>query len=191
MGVLGWLRVIDTVSGLAEASKRFRARPADPPEPPTGGPLGQLETRLAGVVVAALKEAFDRDRARLDLERDHLEEERRRADEALRLEMRRQAAERLIGQLRVAAVFAAVIWVTSALLLAWLPGMRASMARILLGFGWAALILTCAVAFGGHQQVTRRIAIDSTDTALPLVTAAPWLLVLGFALTAASLIAAL
>ena len=29
--------------------------------------LGQLETRLTGVVVAALKEAFDRDRVRMDL----------------------------------------------------------------------------------------------------------------------------
>ncbi|RPJ84398.1 MAG: hypothetical protein EHM13_04470, partial [Acidobacteria bacterium] len=35
-----------------------------------GGGLGPIEARLAGIVVAALKEAFDRDSARLDLERD-------------------------------------------------------------------------------------------------------------------------
>jgi small-conductance mechanosensitive channel len=191
MGVLGWLRVIDTVSGLAEASKRFR-RPAESEPASTGGPFGPLESRLTGVVVAALKEAFDRDRARLDLERDHIEVERRRAEAALRLEMRRQAAERIIGQLRIAAALAAIIWVTSALLLAALPGMRAFTPRVLLGAGWGALTITFVLAFAGYQQITRRLADSGGgDISSRLAAAAPWLLVIGFACTASSLLAAL
>ena len=90
-----WLKVLDTVSGLVQLTTRSRQSPS--PEASTsldaasrtGGPL---EARLAGVVVAALQEAFDRDRARMELERSHLEEEQRRAAEALAAELRRQAS---------------------------------------------------------------------------------------------------
>jgi len=192
MGVIGWLRVIDAVSGLAEASKRFR-RPAEAPlEAAGGGASGAIEARLTGVVIAALKEAFDRDRARLDLERDQVDAERRRAQEALRLELQRQAVERALGQLRIAAIFAAIIWVTSALLLAALPGMRAVTPRVLLAAGWGALLITLALSFGGHQQIGRAMARgDGADVSSPLAAAVPWLLVVGFGLTAASLLAAL
>ena len=94
------MRVLDTVTGLAQMTRRLKG--GDPPATADGVPpptaLGQIETRLAGVVVAALKEAFDRDRARMDLERAHLEAERQRAEEALRAELRRQAAERALGE---------------------------------------------------------------------------------------------
>ena len=53
------------------------------------------------MVVAALKEAFDRDHARLELERGQLEEERRRAAAALQAELRRQAIDRELGRLRL------------------------------------------------------------------------------------------
>src|SRR6185295_19692398 len=66
-----------------------------------GGLANHLEARLSNVVVAALKEAFDRDHARLELERAQLEEQRRRAEEALRLELRRQAADRELARLRL------------------------------------------------------------------------------------------
>ena len=84
MGVSQWMRVLDTVGGLIQMSTRFRRPPEENLQPPagTGGPLGQLEARLAGVVVAALKEAFDRDRARMDLERTQMEAERERAEAA-------------------------------------------------------------------------------------------------------------
>ena len=52
---------------------------------------GGLEARLAGVVVAALKEAFDRDSKRLELEREQLETERQRAERALEARAARQA----------------------------------------------------------------------------------------------------
>ena len=58
---MGWMRVLDTVAGLAQAGSRLRRPAGDGDVRP--GPLGALETRLAGVVVAALKEAFDRDKA--------------------------------------------------------------------------------------------------------------------------------
>src|SRR2546430_13789583 len=64
------------------------------------GLAGQIEARLTNVVVAALKEAFDRDHARLELERAQIEEQRRRAEEALRLELRRQVLDRELGRLR-------------------------------------------------------------------------------------------
>src|SRR5438105_1502473 len=47
----------------------------------------QLEVGLTNVVVAALKEAFDRDHARLEMERAHLEEQRLRAEAAMKMEM--------------------------------------------------------------------------------------------------------
>ena len=66
MGIAEWMRVIDTVGGLAQMTGKLRPR-ANPEAglAPAGEPAGGLEARLAGVVVAALKEAFDRDRARI------------------------------------------------------------------------------------------------------------------------------
>src|SRR3970282_1752547 len=107
----GWLRVLDAVGGLVELSSRFR-RPApgdDVQRGAGGGPGGALETRLAGVVVAALKEAFDRDSARMELERSQVEAERRRAEQALRAELHRQAAERALAHLRMVAVIAVAV----------------------------------------------------------------------------------
>src|SRR4030081_2102186 len=105
MGFADWMRVIDTVSGLAQMSSRLRPRGTGPAVPAAqDASTGMLETRLAGVVVAALKEAFDRDRVRMDLERAQIESERRRAEEALAAELRRQASERALGQLRLIVV---------------------------------------------------------------------------------------
>src|SRR5439155_18595218 len=70
-----WLRIIDAVLGVTDqARSRTPATPVDPDQqlqfdPGRAGPLGGLETRLAGVMVAALKEAFERDTRRRDLER--------------------------------------------------------------------------------------------------------------------------
>ena len=58
-----------------------------------------------------LKEAFDRDSRRLDLEREQLAAERERAERALRLELRRQAADREIGRLRLLAGIAVASWI--------------------------------------------------------------------------------
>jgi hypothetical protein len=185
VGFAAWLRALDAVGGLIEVGRRLRgdSTPAGPIAPGAYGP-GQLEARLAGVVVAALKEAFDRDRARLDLERADIEAERRRAEEALRLELERQAADRAIAHVRLVALMGFGVWLASALLSVWLEGMREGLPRLLLAGGWAALIATLAAAFSAYSGVALKREARAA-------TLAQWLLMVGLTLTAASLIAAL
>src|SRR5262245_8137635 len=88
--------------GTAAVSSRTSAsRELD--QAPSSGVRGYLETRLTNGLVAALKEAFDRDHARLELERAELEEQRRRAERTLQVELLRQAADRELGRLRLLA----------------------------------------------------------------------------------------
>src|SRR6185436_6554176 len=105
-----WLRIIDTIFGVTDFA-RGRLPPAQSDGPdqlvPGSGALGHLEARLAGVVVAALREAFDRDSRRLELEREQIEGERQRAERALKLELLRQAGDREVGRLRLLAGVAA------------------------------------------------------------------------------------
>lgn len=196
MGFAQWMRVLDTLTGLAQLTGRVR-RSADTEDAPLvpRGALGQLETRLAGVVVAALKEAFDRDRARMDLERVQMESERQRAEEALRAELRRQAAERALGQLRLVAMMALGTWMLSAALGVWLPGMRGGAPRLLMGAGWALAIGALGCAFAAWQQVSAWSG-DARGPAgaaphHPAAAAAPWLLLVAMALTGAALLTAL
>jgi hypothetical protein len=196
MGVGQWMRVFDAVSGLIQMSGRFR-RPETDLQTPTGaggGPLGQLETRLAGVVVAALKEAFDRDRVRMDLERTQMEAERQRAEEALRAELRRQAADRALGQLRMVAVMSFGLLMVSAALGVWMPGMRAMLPKVLMGVGWAGAIAALGLSFSAWQRVSAWSA-DATTAAAPLAPAAtlaaPWLLLASLTLSLAALLSAL
>lgn len=200
MSVVTWLRALNAVGTVAEASRLFRGARTDLEREAAGGEPGstQLEARLASVVVAALKEAFDRDRARFNLEQGHLDAERERAEARLRLEWLRQTSERTLGQVRMIAVMSLVVWVASGLLLVWLPGSQASASRLLLGFGWGALIATVACAFVAHNRITAWLVGAQTSDATPADlprsasrTILPWLLVLGFALTAGSVITAL
>ena len=193
MSIANWMRVLDTVSGLARMGGKLRSLSVDSGISPGPSGTGSLETRLAGVVVAALKEAFDRDRARMDLERSQLESERRRAEEALAAELRRQAAERALGQLRLLAIMAVGTWMLSAALAVWLPGMRAGLPRALLGTGWALAFGALGCTFAGSHRIAVWIAspANSTPPAGGAATAAPWLLLLALASTAASLLAAL
>ena len=194
------MRVFDALGNVAQLSGRFRKPDPGVPAAADAGPLANLETRLAGVVVAALKEAFDRDRARMDLERAHLDAERERAEAALRAELRRQAAERALGQVRLIAAIAVGIWMVSAALGVWLPGMRAVLPRGVLAGGWAFAIAALGCAFAGWQRIAR--AAD--DQSLPHGGAsravagaglaeqiAPWLLLGAIALSGAALLLAL
>lgn len=196
MGFAQWMRVVDTLSGLVQLTSRAR-RPVDAGGGPLapGGALGQLETRLAGVVVAALKEAFDRDRARMDLERAQMESERQHAEDALRAELRRQAAERALGQLRLVAIMALGTWMLSAALGVWLPGMRDGTPRLLMGTGWALAIGALGCALGAWQHVSAWSADvrgrAGATPSHPAAAAAPWLLLVGLALTGAALLTAL
>jgi hypothetical protein len=195
MGFAQWMRVVDTLAGLAQLSGRVRRPPEAEGGPlATGGALGQLETRLAGVVVAALKEAFDRDRARMDLERTQMESERQRAEEALRAELRRQASERSLGQLRLVAVMAIGTWMLSAALAVWLPGMGEGIPRLLMAIGWALAIGALGCTFAAWQHVsawTADVRGSGAPPTHPAAAAAPWLLLLALALTGAALLTAL
>jgi hypothetical protein len=188
-----WLRVIDTVSGLARTAGRLRATFEAPSTDIAEGTTRGLETRLAGVVVAALKEAFDRDRARMDFERAQIEAEQRRAEEALAAELRRQTAERMLNQLKLLAIMAIAAWMLSAALAVWMPGMRAGIPRALLGAGWALSFAALGCTFAGFQRISMWTAAASgtTPPASGAAVAAPWLLLLALASTGASLLAAL
>jgi hypothetical protein len=194
MGIAQWAGVIDAVGGLAQVARRFRRGASEElAGSPSIGGFGALEARLAGVVVAALKEAFDRDSARLELERSQLDAERRRAEEALRAELRRQAADRLLGQLRLVAIVSVVMWALSAALGVWMPGMRETIPRVLLASGWVFALASLGAAFAAWQHISVRAATPSDVESIyhPAVTFAPWLLLMALALTGAGLLIAL
>jgi hypothetical protein len=202
-----WLQLIDAALGLANFARgRSASGPTDAQqeqqqlETAARAP-GGLEARMAGVVVAALKEAFDRDARRLELEREQVAAERQRAERALRLELQRQAADREIGRLRMLAAVAVAGWIAT-LLLAMLPGgiLRGGMGpRIALGGGWLLLGAAAAAAFSAQVQVARaleRLTADDNATrngtgmSGGAGTAALWLVVLGLALVCVAVLIA-
>ena len=189
---LPWLRIIDGVLGATDLVRWVKGQPAA--EDPVAG-VGRLEARLAGVVVSALKEAFDRDHQRLELERQRLEEERERADRLLRLEWLRQAGEREIGRLRVLAAAALVSWLGSLVLVARLTG-GGTAGRIMLGLSWAFLLSALAASFSAQSRVARELgrmddrAQTSEVTGSLAGVLAQWLIVAGLATIGVSLLIA-
>ena len=216
-----WVRVLDALGGFAEIAGRVAGARADVPRPQTGsgsagaagaiGPLGQVEARLTGVLIAALKEAFDRDSARLELERGQQqsedrrrEAEQRRLDEALKAELRRQtetarrqSADRALAQPRTVALLAAGAWALSAVLAVLVPGMRADLPRLLLGLGWLLAIAAVGAAFAGVRRVSAWSLESSPEATLAgppsttIADAAPWLFVAALAAIAVALLVAL
>lgn len=183
-----WMKILSTVTTLAQVGAQFR-RPTGDLTPGVGS---SLEHRLAGVVVAALKEAFDRDRARMDLERETLEADRSRAERALEAELRRQAADRALNQIRLIAVFAGLVLLVSGILAAWIGAMRAGPAAALLTGGWGMALATLGCTFAAWQQVSVWASATEPPPAgtSKLVATAPWLLLVSLALVAASLLMA-
>ena len=156
MGILQWATALDTASTFVRAARKMSKGAMESladDQPGTPG-RGTLEASLAGVVVAALKEAFNRDSARLEMEQAQIEAERKRAEELLRVELRRQAAERMLGQLRLIAVIAVGTWAVSAILGAVMPGMRDALPRALLAAGWLFALGSLGAAFAGWQYVS-------------------------------------
>jgi hypothetical protein len=198
-------KVAQAIFGIADVSRRVlnppataRQEPGSDLETAGGGLLGHVEARLTGVVISALKEAFDRDAARLDAERAALDDQRRRAEEALRLELVRQAADRALTRLRAVGVLALIIWIVSVLVVMRLPEGFAGPGRVVLGCGWVALLGGMGAAFAAHGQVSRWVggaqgsrasAADLPDNGPSL--AAPWLVLTGLALVAGSVLIAL
>jgi len=184
-----WLRVINAVLGLGDVVQLMKGRSADDEARrvavgPPASALGGLETRLAGVVVAALKEAFDRDHQRLELERQHIEAERQRAERALRLEMLRQAGDREIGRMRLVAGIALAGWVGTFLLASRL--LAGTGGRVALGIGWVMLLVALGGAFAEQSRIARAIAVADDRLSVESATAtgaaglaAPWLIAAG------------
>jgi hypothetical protein len=169
-------KAVNTAVALRNAARTLSRKSDAPPDPATL--TGPIEARLTGIVVAALKEAFDRDRSRLDLERTQLEEQRRRAEEAMRLELLRQATDREVGRLRLLAGTAMVGWLASLLILAVRVDVMAVSGRTILAAGWMLLLGAIAASF------TAQKAPESGRSGM----AALWLLVAGLAATAISVI---
>lgn len=190
MNVGNLFRAYETVMALRDAARKLKNPSSEEPSTALSqsaavqGLAGQIETRLTNVVVAALREAFDRDHARLELERAQIEEQRRRAEEALRLELQRQAVDREIARLRLLAGTALVGWLASVAVLFIHSGGVAS--RVILGVGWLLLLGALGTAFNTQGRVSVQF-IDGRQPvavgALPL-----WLLLTGFAATAVSLL---
>ena len=185
MNFANLFRAYDAVIAFRDAARRFKEPAAAPPretslsQTAVQGLAGQIETRLTNVVVAALKEAFDRDHARLELERSQIEEQRRRAEEALRLELRRQAIDRELARLRLLAGVALIGWIASIAVLFIHPSGVAS--HIVLGLGWLLLLGALGTAFNAQGRVNKLENVDAG--ALPL-----WLMIAGLAATAISLL---
>lgn len=187
-----WLRLIDAVLGVSDVVRRVKGRgPAQQERRTEVGsavPVG-IETRLAGVVVAALKEAFARDYQRLEIERQQTEAARQRAERALRLELLRQAGDREIGRFRLIAGAALASWLGTLLLASQL--LSSVGGRISLGAGWLLLLLSIALAFTEQSRIARALATADDRLSVASVTAggaggllAPWFLVAGIAAAA-------
>jgi hypothetical protein len=187
-------KAFDTVMALREAAKRMTgtAPIADRGLTHTTGSAiaGQIETRLTNVVVAALKEAFDRDHARLELERAQLDEQRRRAEAAMHLELRRQTVDRELARLRMLTATALVGWVASVAVLLVRLGTASVTSRGVMAAGWLLLLGALASAFRAQQRVGLMNVSDAAQTidAGSSATAALWLLMLGLAVSALSLL---
>lgn len=195
MNIGGLIKAFDTVMALREVARRVTgSAPASSDsglmQSPGGGGIGnQIEARLTNVVMAALKEAFDRDHARLELERSQLEEQRRRAEEAMRQELRRQAADRELARLRLVAATALIGWMASVIVFVVRVSAMPTYARAIMVAGWLLLLAALATSFNAQSRAGEEIVNggDARAAALP-GTVAVWLLTAGLAVAAVSLI---
>ena len=196
MNFAAFFKALDAVVLFREVTRRFTAPASSPPPEaslertaPDASLVGHLETRLTNVVVAARKEAFARDHARLELERAQLDEQRRRAEEALRVEVRRQAADREVGRLRLIAATALVGWISSVVLLVARLDGASLVSRGVTAAGWLLLLGALGAAFSAQGRVNAHApdghqAVDAG----PSGVAALWLLIAGLAASAISLL---
>jgi len=148
-----WLQLIDAALGLANFA-RGRKPPAASQDQrlEVGGGAAGLDARLPAVVVAALKEVFDRDSRRLELERQQLEAEHERAARAMQLELLRQAGDREIGRLRLLAGVAVVSWFGTLFFSARLISSGTG-PRVALGGAWLLLLAAIAASFTAQSRV--------------------------------------
>ena len=193
-----WLRIFDALLGvgnlaLARRLQRRSEEESDERDMERRGPApGSLEARLANVVVAALKEVFDRDARRLEFEREQAEAERQRAERLLRLELFRQAGERELGRLRVLTAVAVAAAIGALLVSVQLMG-RPLGARVVMGLAWSVLLAAMVTTFVGQSTASRDLVQydpDRHSVFHPLIASplAGWLIVVGLALIAGAVL---
>jgi hypothetical protein len=180
----GIVTLVDSMKGPKEEPNRE----GQVTETPSLSLAEQLQAGLTNVVVAALKEAFDRDRARLEMERAHLEEQRLQAEASMRMEIRRQAAEREAGRLKLLAGTAVIGWIVSVVLLVMRIGQTTALSRITTGIGSLLLLSALGFAFSAYSRIPHADASESREPAHANDNAALWLVLVGLALTIASLL---
>jgi hypothetical protein len=181
----GIVTLVDSIKG---PSKQERSREGELTETPRVGLAGQFEAGLTNVVLAALKEAFDRDHARLEMERAHLEEQRLRAEASMRMEMRRQAADREAGRLKLLAVTALIGWIVSMVLLVPRIGHITVVSQLAVAVGCLLLLAALGCAFAAHGRISGPATNDSQTPESNAGAATMWLLLAGLALTGVSLL---
>jgi hypothetical protein len=192
-----WLRIIDALLGAGNfaLARRLEQRSTDAHDLERRGLYsGSLEARMANVVVAALKEVFDRDSRRIEFEREQAEAERQRAERALRLELCRQAAERETARLRVLTGVTVVAAIGALYVSVQLIG-HAIGSRVVLGAAWLVLLAALVATFAGQSAVGRAVASFDPDRDSALRTPgaaslAGWLAAVGLALVAAAVLVA-
>lgn len=181
-------KVAGGVSGIAGPATDIVMRPGGQTNGQGSGLVGQIETRLTNVVVAALKEAFDRDHARLEIERQHLEEQRRRAEEAMRQELRRQAIDRESARLRMLGATALVGWIISMAIFAMRVSSASVPSRWVIAAGWVLLLGALAASFGAQSRLGAASDVSAPVDSGPQGVAALYLLTVGLAASAISLL---
>jgi hypothetical protein len=198
-----WLRILDAALGIHDLVRTRRSRPADDMalesrQPAQASALRGIESRLASVVVAALKETFDRDSKRLELERQQLEMERARAERALRLELLRQAVDRETARVRFMTGLSAAVFV-AALFFASRAGPLAAgwLAKTTLGLACLLLLVAIGACLSDSATLARatdRVALEPDlveEITLPDRNPLPaWCMVAGLALVAVALLIA-
>jgi hypothetical protein len=188
-----WLSIFKTilgVSGLVQAAPRAKA----PAASLAGRTPSRFETRLAGVLVSALKEAFDRDSRRIEFERERMEAERLHAERMLRLDLLRQVCDREISRLRLLTGVAAGCWLGSLFFSLRVAGAGVG-AKVSLGGGWLLLLTALVVAFRAQARVieTLRRGADISEVRpyeapSAMGRPAPWFLGAGLALVCLSVL---
>jgi hypothetical protein len=191
----GLFKAFEAVITFSDAARRFTGGTPAPESTSIAataagsGLAAQIEARLTNVVVAALKEAFERDHARLELERTQFEEQRRRAEEATRMEIRRQAADRELGRLRLLAGTALVGWIASVVVLVVRVATMTTVARAVVIVGWVLLLGALGAAFSAQSRVAAPVA-DNRDApdAGRAGAIAMWLLIAGLGVSGLSVL---
>ncbi len=150
-------------------------------------------------MMGALKEVFDRDSARHELERQRAEEdrlraeeERQRAERALRLELLRQAGDREVDRART--LFIAALVAVLGFLLLFARGTQGTGGKVSLGIATLLMLGSIAVASAEQGRISRLLAAGDDRLAPERLTGgnAPFalgLLLAGLALACVAVLA--